>query len=91
MFCKINLFCILICLHLMWPDNALAGDTLSNRIDWSVAASLPAPGTAPEAASPGVAGAFTGWHNGALLIAGGAILPAVMPWQGGRKASHEGI
>ncbi|MDR6804988.1 cyclically-permuted mutarotase family protein [Dyadobacter sp. BE34] len=75
----------------MWPDNALAGDTLSNRIDWSVAASLPAPGTAPEAASLGVAGAFTGWHNGALLIAGGADFPAGMPWEGGRKAYHDGI
>jgi len=75
----------------MWPDNALAGDTLPNRIDWSVAASLPAPGLAPEGANLGVAGAFAGWHNGALLIAGGANFPAGMPWEGGRKAYHDGI
>lgn len=87
MFCKINLFCILICLHLMWPDNLLAGDTLANRIDWSVAASLPA----PAGKHLGVAGAFAGWHNGALLIAGGANFPAGMPWQGGRKAYHDRI
>ncbi|OJV14911.1 MAG: sodium transporter [Dyadobacter sp. 50-39] len=97
MHCKINLFCILICLHLMWPVDALAGDTLANRIDWSVAARIPAAGSGaagPGAAgdvSLGVAGAFAGWHNGALLIAGGANFPAGMPWAGGRKAYHDRI
>ncbi|MGV3600497.1 MAG: sodium:solute symporter family transporter [Dyadobacter fermentans] len=89
MLCNIRLFLILTCLHLMWPDNALANDTLANRIDWSAAASLPA--AAGEDANPGVAGAFAGWHNGALLIAGGANFPAGMPWEGGRKAYHDRI
>lgn len=55
-----------------------------NHIQWDVAAKLPAlPDGAPQ---PGVAGAFTGVHNNALLLAGGANFPDGMPWAGGAKA-----
>ncbi len=55
-----------------------------NHIRWDVAARLPAlPDGAPQ---PGVAGAFTGIHNNALILAGGANFPDGMPWAGGKKA-----
>src|SRR5690554_4213129 len=43
----------------------------------------------PDAA--GLAGAFSGVSNGALLIAGGANFPGGMPWEGGAKAWHDEI
>lgn len=35
---------------------------------------------------PGVAGPFSGFINGELIVAGGANFPDSMPWQGGKKA-----
>ncbi|MBN2357105.1 sodium/solute symporter [candidate division KSB1 bacterium] len=34
---------------------------------------------------PGLAGAFSGVHNNALILAGGANFPDAPPWQGGKK------
>lgn len=73
----------------MRPGDAWANDSLANQIDWSAVASLPGP--VGGGANPGVAGAFAGWHQGALLIAGGANFPAGMPWEGGRKAYQDRI
>lgn len=39
----------------------------------------------------GVAGAFAGVHNKAMLVAGGANFPDKMPWLGGKKAYHSTI
>jgi N-acetylneuraminic acid mutarotase len=39
----------------------------------------------------GVAGAFAGVSNGALVVAGGANFPGGMPWEGGRKAYHDAV
>ncbi len=39
----------------------------------------------------GVAGAFAGISNGALIVAGGANFPNGMPWEGGAKAYHDAI
>lgn len=39
----------------------------------------------------GVAGAFAGVHNGALLVAGGANFPGKPPWQGGKKVWHDSV
>ncbi|RAJ99900.1 N-acetylneuraminic acid mutarotase [Larkinella arboricola] len=38
--------------------------------------------------NPGVAGAFAGVSNGALLVAGGANFPNGYPWQNGKKVWH---
>ncbi len=47
-------------------------------INWQIIDSLPTPNI-------GVAGAFSGVHNGAILVAGGANFPNGMPWEGGKK------
>lgn len=44
-----------------------------------------------QATQPGVAGAFMGISNGALIIAGGANFPLDPPWQGGPKVYHDQI
>ena len=41
--------------------------------------------------SPGVAGAFAGVHNGALIVGGGANFPDGMPWEGGVKVWHDAV
>ena len=46
--------------------------------DWQSIDSLPTPNI-------GVAGAFSGVHNGAMVVAGGANFPNGMPWEGGKK------
>lgn len=47
-------------------------------MNWQIIDSLPTPNI-------GVAGAFSGVHNGAILVAGGANFPNGMPWEGGKK------
>lgn len=60
---------------------AIAAEPL--QINWSELPPLPpAPGQPHQ---PGVASPFVGTHNGALLIAGGANFPDLLPWQGGKK------
>lgn len=39
----------------------------------------------------GVAGAFTGVHDGLLIVAGGANFPDGLPWEGGEKVYHDNI
>jgi N-acetylneuraminate epimerase len=39
----------------------------------------------------GVAGAFAGVSNGALIVAGGANFPQGMPWQGGKKVWRDAV
>lgn len=73
----------------MWPKNVFADQSRANQMDWNVLTNLPAPG--PNQAQPGVAGAFAGWHNGVLMIAGGANFPGAMPWQGGKKVYQDRI
>ena len=41
--------------------------------------------------NPGVAGAFAGVSNGALLVAGGANFPNGYPWQSGTKIWHDAV
>jgi len=50
---------------------------------WSVAANLPV--NQKLGKQPGVAGPFSGFINGELIIAGGSNFPDSMPWQGGKK------
>src|SRR6187549_1212241 len=39
----------------------------------------------------GVAAAFAGVSNGALIVAGGANFPDKMPWEGGKKVWNDRI
>jgi cyclically-permuted mutarotase family protein len=41
--------------------------------------------------NPGLAGAFAGMSQGALLLAGGANFPDGYPWQNGKKVWHNAI
>ena len=61
----------------------------SIHFEWSQLASIP-PGTG-STVQPGLAGAFTGVHNNALIIAGGANFPNGAVWEGGTKAYHKDI
>jgi len=56
----------------------LAGEFLR----WAELPPLPPPGQRDQ---PGLAGAFVGIHNGALIVAGGANFPDAPPWKGGKK------
>jgi N-acetylneuraminate epimerase len=54
------------------------------KLRWSVAANLPV--NQKLGKQPGLAGHFSGFINGELIIAGGCNFPDSMPWQGGKKA-----
>ena len=59
------------------------------QFDWKELVSIPpAKGSSIQ---PGLAGAFTGVHNDALIIAGGANFPNGGVWDGGTKAYHDDI
>ena len=59
------------------------------HFQWSELATIP-PATG-KSVHPGVAGAFTGIHNNALIIAGGANFPDGPAWEGGSKVFHKDI
>lgn len=56
---------------------------LAAFLSWSQLAPLPD--------AEGFAGAFAGATGGGIIVAGGANFPAGRPWEGGRKAWHDGI
>ena|GEM_PF-64771 len=56
-------------------------------IDWKIVASLPP--TLNQIKSIGLAGAVSGIHNNALIIAGGTNFPDKMPWLGGAKRYYD--
>lgn len=56
-------------------------------IDWDIAASItPA---LNQVKSIGLAGAISGIHNDALIVAGGTNFPEKMPWLGGAKRYYD--
>ncbi len=57
------------------------------ELHWSTWPALPAPPS--ETIQPGLAGAFTGIHDGMLIVAGGANFPEGPAWDGGQKAYHK--
>ncbi len=59
-------------------ENTNAQKINSFTMNWQIVDSLPAPNI-------GVAGAYSGVHNGAMLVAGGANFPKGLPWEGGKK------
>lgn len=56
---------------------------------WSELATIPPDNG--HSVQPGLAGAFTGVHNNALIIAGGANFPNARVWEGGAKVYHDAI
>ncbi len=74
----------------MFPANHLqAQQQFSRSIQWEVGGELSADSLPGK--HPGVAGAFSGIHNGVLIIAGGANFPDRLPWEGGKKVHHRSI
>ncbi|GAB5554242.1 MAG: sodium/solute symporter [Saprospiraceae bacterium] len=59
------------------------------RFEWSELATIP-PANG-RSVQPGLAGAFTGVHNNAFIIAGGANFPEGGVWEGGTKVYHQDI
>ncbi|MBT3202130.1 MAG: sodium transporter, partial [Phycisphaerales bacterium] len=65
-------------LFLVLLNCAVAFGDGGESFDWSSGPDIP---PAPNAKTqPGLAGAFTGVHNGALILAGGANFPDGLPW-----------
>ena len=60
-----------------------------NQIKWSTIIDLPNLNTVTP--NPGLAGAFMGVHNDALIIAGGANFPNGPAWEGGSKVYHDKV
>ena len=53
------------------------------NLRWKVAAMLPV--NEKSGKQPGLAGVYSGFINGEMIIAGGSNFPDSMPWQGGKK------
>lgn len=72
---------VLICLTL--SNQIQATEIEYESFQWNMISQLPpAPGQQNQF---GVAGPFSGVHNGALIVAGGANFPNRPPWEGGKK------
>jgi SSS family transporter len=66
-----------------------AAETSPIQFDWKVLSQIPPASGQNE--QPGLAGAFMGVDNGALIIAGGANFPDGPAWEGGSKVYHSAI
>ncbi len=58
---------------------------------WAASPALHWEQLAPLPNRRGLAGAYAGVSNDALLVAGGANFPSKMPWEGGRKKWHDPV
>ena len=77
---------LLIFLCPLW---GMAQSFTQEEFQWSQLPELPpAPGQTQQA---GLAGAFSGVHHNALIIAGGANFPDAAPWEGGTKVWWDDI
>lgn len=80
-----RLFVILILLAVSYtPALAIEKESLSEKsFEWSQIPQVP---LSPAQEKPiRVAGSFTGVHNNALIVAGGANLPDIAPWEVGKR------
>ena len=73
----------------MWSPTLHAQDQKANEIVWTELTNLPPASDGQK--QLGVAGAFTGVHNGVLIVGGGANFPNGMPWEGGKKVYRDEI
>ena len=80
---SLKIFFILICWS--WLLSAQNSNPYIN-LNWAELPAIPpAPGAEEQ---PGLAGAFIGVHNDALIIAGGANFPDGLAWEGATKVYH---
>lgn len=77
---------LLLALALLWSP--IASQSLFS-LEWAELPNLPA--SQASQTHPGLAGAFAGVHNDALIIAGGANFPGKTPWDGGQKVWWDSI
>ncbi|MBL7817153.1 MAG: hypothetical protein JNL70_19170 [Saprospiraceae bacterium] len=73
---------MLLMLFFSKSNTITAQKSTQPKMNWQLLDSLP---------NIGVAGAFGGVHNGAMMVAGGANFPNGMPWEGGKKQYHNDI
>ena len=71
-----------ICISLLFVFGSYAQEDI-DIFNWTEDYELPNP--------KGVNGAFTGVHNDALILAGGANFPNTPVWEGGKKVWHNSI
>lgn len=78
-------------IYVLWAIRVLAAqDHIPDfSLQWSDLPSLPP--AVGDSLQPGLAGAFIGVDEDALLIAGGANFPAGPSWTGGQKVYHSAI
>jgi len=62
---------------------------VADKLNWSELPNLPA--GVGQSRQIGLAGAFTGMHNGVLITAGGANFPHQPSWMGGKKVWWDAI
>ncbi|MEL6926023.1 MAG: hypothetical protein AAFO94_18420, partial [Bacteroidota bacterium] len=67
----------------------LLAQPVDRYFDWRT---LPTAATTQDTQTPpGLAGAFSGVHNNALLLAGGVSYPDSLLWEGGQKQWYDRI
>ncbi len=67
---------------------SISSCTIAGSLEWSKIATLP---SLNGKAHPGLAGCFAGFHEGVLIVAGGANFPEGAPWEGGEKRWYKEI
>lgn len=75
--------CLFSCAILLVAISARAHPQVTEILNWRDLAPLPD--------SRGVAGAFGGVSNGALIVAGGTNFPDAPPWANGKKAYYDTV
>ncbi|WP_154648029.1 Kelch repeat-containing protein [Pedobacter arcticus] len=58
-------------------------------MSWSISTNIPSSGH--QLTSLGLAGAISGCHNDAFIVAGGTNFPDKEPWMGGKKAYYDDV
>ena len=82
---KISFLTILV--HFVFLSGAQ--DKTDNRMQWKIAAELPA--SNGQSKATGVAGPVAGVYDHLLIVAGGANFPDAMPWLGGKKKYYDNV
>lgn len=82
-------YTILVFTLLIMYNETIGQHTAVPLLRWKEAAKLPTPSDVSK--QLGVAGPFAGFHEDALLVAGGANFPDGMPWLGGKKKYYSDV
>lgn len=79
----------LLLILLMCAQQGLSQSYTKEKLEWSELPKLPS--LLGQSQQAGLAGAFSGAHRDALIIAGGANFPDTTPWEGGTKQWWDNI